>query len=180
MHFTTFATTIFFAGAVPLAFAQDLASVDLSSDNAQCESQEIVDTCVSMMQRYLQKCSSDNWDCKCSGYANMANCYVNCPDSAAYIAAQSSSASSCATANAYDVGNTVVPDAWKTMDFSNNHVHAAATKTAEKLVTTPTSSFGLNGQKGSTQPSNGAASLTSVNGRGSWLALVGLGVGALF
>ncbi|CEJ61462.1 hypothetical protein PMG11_09995 [Penicillium brasilianum] len=128
------------------------------------------------MKKNLQKCSSDNWDCKCSGSANIANCYANCPDSPDYIAAQSSSASNCATANAYDKGNTVVPNTWKTMDFYNN-VHVTATSTDSEASPTSTGAEKLDAQKESTKPSKGAA---NVKAQGSWLALVGLGIGALF
>ncbi|KAF3401901.1 hypothetical protein F1880_009759 [Penicillium rolfsii] len=125
------------------------------------------------MQKALQKCSSDNWDCKCSGSANIANCYVNCPDTPDYLAAQSSSASDCATANAYDKGRTVVPDTWKTMDFHNDY-RATSTSTAAPK---PTEERIVEIHKDSAKPSQGAA---NVKATGSWLALVGLGIGALF
>jgi hypothetical protein len=101
------------------------------------------------------------------------SCYVNCPDSPDYIAAQSSSASDCATANAYDKGNTVVPDTWKTMDFHND-VHVTATSTASPKST---GAKILDTHKESAKPSKGAA---NVKATGSWLALVGLGIGAFF
>jgi hypothetical protein len=104
------------------------------------------------------------------------SCYVNCPDSPDYIAAQSSSASDCATANAYDKGNTVVPDTWKTMDFHND-VHVTATSTSSDAGPTATGAKVLGTHKESAKPSRGAA---NVKATGSWLALVGLGIGAFF
>jgi hypothetical protein len=101
---------------------------------------------------------------------------VNCPDSPDYIAAQSSSASDCATANAYDKGNTIVPDTWKTMDFHND-VRPSATSTSSDAGPTTTEAKILDSHKESAKPSKGAA---SVKATGSWLALVGLGIGAFF
>ena len=104
------------------------------------------------------------------------SCYTNCPDTPDYIAAQSSSASDCATANAYDKGHTIVPDTWKTMDFHND-VHPTHTSAASDAGPTSTGAKILDTHKESAHPSKGAA---NVKATGSWLALVGLGIGAFF
>ncbi len=104
------------------------------------------------------------------------SCYTNCPDTPDYIAAQSSSASDCATANAYDKGHTIVPDTWKTMDFHND-VHPTSTSAGSDAAPTSTGAKILDTHKESAQPSKGAA---NVKATGSWLALVGLGIGAFF
>ncbi|KAJ5377988.1 uncharacterized protein N7496_005397 [Penicillium cataractarum] len=166
-------SALFAAAQEPTPVSQSAAT---PSDSTQCASQQVVDNCVAIMKKALEKCSSDNWDCKCSGSANIANCYVNCPDSPDYIAAQSSSASDCATANAYDKGHTVVPDTWKTMDFYNN-VRVTATSTNNEASPTSTGAKILDTHKESAKPSKGAA---NVKATGSWLALVGLGIGAFF
>ncbi|KAK4864019.1 hypothetical protein LT330_010229 [Penicillium expansum] len=137
-------------------------------------------SCVAIMKRGLAKCASSDWDCKCSGAANIANCYVDCsdddPDSSA---AKQLSVNDCATANAYDQGETTVAPSW-TLPGSNaaqpTDTDASVTISGSSSTTAgPTKAF--NGNEKSTSPSEGAA---VVNDAGSWLALVVLGIGAAF
>ncbi|KAJ5152763.1 uncharacterized protein N7482_009241 [Penicillium canariense] len=167
------------AATALLASAQD-ANPQLQSAPLQLQAtahrttltkSRIVDDCVKIMKESLQKCSEENWDCKCSGAANIAN-----PD---YLAAQSSSASDCATANAYDKGNTLVPDTWKTMNFKNDaHAPTAPSPdTPARATSTGGPTKSLNSLKESAKPSKGSAAVKTT---GSWLALVALGLGAIF
>ncbi|KAJ5158065.1 uncharacterized protein N7500_007716 [Penicillium coprophilum] len=178
--FTTHLSMLLAVSATLIA-AQDAAPTSPSTNgNSNCASQKVVDSCVAIMKRGLAKCSAGDWDCKCSGAANIANCYVNCsendPESSA---ARQLSVNDCATANAYDQGETTVAPSW-TLPGSN----AAQPTRADVSLTTsgsssttagPTKSF--IGKEQSTTPSEGAA---VANNAGSWMALVVLGVGAAF
>ncbi|CAG7954504.1 unnamed protein product [Penicillium salamii] len=136
----------------------------------------LVDSCVGVMKKGLQKCRTDDWDCKCSGAANIANCYVNCSeDDEAGASARSLSVGNCATANAFDQGETTVAPSW-TRPGSNaaqpTNIDADPTSGASSSVATGATKS-LNEHEKSTS-SEGAASM---NVAGSWLALVGLGLG---
>lgn len=81
----------------------------------------------------------------------------------------------CATANAYDKGETSVATTWTTP--GPNTVTATPTDTAVSTTTNfaePTAKS-LQGEKDAS-PSEGAAVMKSA---GSWLALLGLGVGVM-
>lgn len=105
----------------------------------------------------------------------MQSCYVDCSDDDPdRSAAQELSVNDCATANAYDQGLTTVAPSW-TRPGSNA---AQPTETDFTIATTtagPTKS--LSGNEKSKSPSEGAA---AVNAAGSWLTLVGLGLGIVF
>ncbi|CAI7599988.1 unnamed protein product [Penicillium glandicola] len=138
-------------------------------------------SCVAIMKRGLARCASNDWDCKCSGAANIANCYVDCsdddPDSSA---AKQLSVNDCATANAYDQGETTVAPSW-TLPGSNaaqpTDLDAILTASGSSATTTAGPTKSLISNEKSTSPSEGAA---VANAAGSWLALVVLGVGAAF
>ncbi|OQD74747.1 hypothetical protein PENDEC_c009G06709 [Penicillium decumbens] len=141
-----------------------------------CADQHVVDTCVSAMEIGLAKCSNDNWDCKCSGRANIANCYVDCPNVSDAFSAQLQSEKDCATANAYDKGVTDVPATWttpgpQTATVTPSDVSVPAeTDRASRVQPTST----MNKAEETAKPSNGAASGKAA---GSWLALLGFGLG---
>ncbi|KAK5791533.1 hypothetical protein VI817_006842 [Penicillium citrinum] len=130
----------------------------------------------------LAKCQDDNWDCKCSAQANIANCYVDCLNNQDSFSAQLSSAQICATANAYDNGLTEVPATWTTpgpaaatpaqiSDIEDDEVDGGV-----KAMTTSAPTKSSTEQK-ETKPSEGAAAAKNA---GSWLALLGLGIGMFF
>ncbi|KAJ5551892.1 hypothetical protein N7535_000162 [Penicillium sp. DV-2018c] len=148
-----------------------------ASDNSYCASQKLVDYCVTAMRKGLTECATNDWDCKCSAAANIANCYVDCsdedPDRAA---AQDLSVNDCATANAYDQGLTTVAPSW-TLPGSNaaqptDTDFTFATGSGAAPTAGPTKS--LKGNEKEATPSEGAAPMKVT---GSWLALVGLGLG---
>ncbi|KAJ5788847.1 uncharacterized protein N7518_005858 [Penicillium psychrosexuale] len=178
MHSFTTHLSLLFAASATLIAAQDATSQS-TSGNSNCASQKVVDSCVAIMKRGLAKCASNDWDCKCSGAANIANCYVDCsdddPDSSA---AKQLSVNDCATANAYDQGETTVAPSW-TLPGSN----AAQPTDTDATLTTSSSSSTTAGptktfaNEKSASPSEGAA---VVNDAGSWMALVVLGLGAAF
>ncbi|KAJ5488410.1 hypothetical protein N7453_011864 [Penicillium expansum] len=176
MHFFTTHLSLLLAASATLIAAQDATPTSTStSGNSNCASQKVVDSCVAIMKRGLAKCASSDWDCKCSGAANIANCYVDCsdddPDSSA---AKQLSVNDCATANAYDQGRD---DCRTFMDSARpTDTDASVTISGSSSTTAgPTKAF--NGNEKSTSPSEGAA---VVNDAGSWLALVVLGIGAAF
>ncbi|KAF4761063.1 hypothetical protein N7455_003569 [Penicillium solitum] len=181
MHFFTTHLSLLLAASGTLIAAQDATPTSASTDgNSNCASQKVVDHCVAIMKRGLAKCASSDWDCKCSGAANIANCYVDCsdddPDSSA---AKQLSVNDCATANAYDIGETTVAPSW-TLPGSNaaqpTDIDASLT-TSDSSSTTAGPTKALIGNEKSTSPSEGAA---VVNDAGSWMALVILGIGATF
>ncbi|KAJ5667616.1 hypothetical protein N7507_003480 [Penicillium longicatenatum] len=155
--------------------AQDaVVGQNLAANSGSCASQSVVDTCVNVMKGTLQKCTENDWDCKCSGSANVANCYEDCPDDPARFSAMLLSEQDCATANAYDKGESTVPTTWTTP--GPNTVTATPTDTQVSTTTNtaePTKS--LQGEKDAS-PSEGAAVMKSA---GSLLALLGLGVGVM-
>lgn len=110
----------------------------------------------------------------------MNSCYVDCsdddPDSSA---AKQLSVNNCATANAYDIGETTVAPSW-TLPGSNaaqpTDIDGSLT-TGDSSSTTAGPTKALIGNEKSTSPSEGAA---VVNDAGSWMALVVLGIGATF
>ncbi|OQE40862.1 hypothetical protein PENCOP_c005G06793 [Penicillium coprophilum] len=181
MRLLTTHLAILLATSATLIAAQDAAPTSPSTDgNSNCASQKVVDSCVAIMKRGLTKCSAGDWDCKCSGAANIANCYVNCsendPESSA---ARQLSVNDCATANAYDQGETTVAPSW-TIPGSNaaqpTRADVSITASGSSSTTAgPTKPF--IGKEKSTSPSEGAA---VANNAGSWMALVVLGVGAAF
>ncbi|KAJ5493687.1 hypothetical protein N7463_009774 [Penicillium fimorum] len=181
MRFFTTHLSLLLVTSATLIAAQDAAPTSPSTNgNSNCASQKVVDSCVAIMKRGLAKCSDADWDCKCSGAANIANCYVNCsdddPDSSA---ARQLSVNDCATANAYDQGETTVASSW-TLPGSNaaqpTRVDASIT-TSDSSSTTPGPTKSFIAHEKSTSPSEGAA---VVNAAGSWMALVVLGFGAAF
>ncbi|KAJ5218736.1 uncharacterized protein N7498_000835 [Penicillium cinerascens] len=162
------------AASVSLVAAQNLAPTPSSSAviNGMCADQKIVDSCVAAMKLGLDSCSNDNWDCKCSGQANIANCYVNCPNVPAAWSAQLASEKDCATANHYDKGITDVPATWTTPGPQTTTVIPTDVSV---LGDNPTTT--MNKAEETAKPSNGAAPGKAA---GSWLALVGLGLGVVF
>lgn len=166
-----------------LVGAQDPTPVSTPSEGG-CADQKVVDQCVLTMKNALAKCQNDNWDCKCSAQANIANCYVDCLNNQDSFSAQLSSAQICATANAYDNGLTEVPATWTTpgpaaatpaqiSDIDDEEVDGGQ---GLKAMTTsePTKS---SIEHKETKPSEGAAAAKHA---GSWLALLGLGIGMFF
>ncbi|CAG8908623.1 unnamed protein product [Penicillium egyptiacum] len=179
MHFFT-THLLLLASSATLIAAQDGIPTSASTSNSNCASQKVVDSCVAIMKRGLAKCTSSDWDCKCSGVANIANCYVDCsdddPDSSA---ARQLSVNVCATANAYDQGETTVAPSL-TLPGSNaaqpTDIDASLTTSGSSSTTAgPTKPF--IGNEKSASPSEGAAVM---NDAGSWMALVVLGLGAAF
>ncbi|KAJ5622744.1 hypothetical protein N7490_011349 [Penicillium lividum] len=172
------ATTGVSAQDVAVAAGQTLATSNglaTSNDSGGCASQQVVDQCVVTMQGTLAKCTDADWDCKCSGSANIANCYEDCPDDPARFSAELMSEQDCATANAYDKGVSAVPTTWTTPGPNT----VTATPTDVEISTTtntagPTKS--LNGEEASPSASEGAAVMKSA---GSLFALLGLGVGIM-
>ncbi|KAJ5970215.1 uncharacterized protein N7479_000133 [Penicillium vulpinum] len=182
MYFLATHLSILLAASATLIAAQDATPTSPSTNgNSNCASQKVVDSCVAIMKRGLAKCSSADWDCKCSGAANISNCYVNCSeDDPESSAARQLSVNDCATANAYDQGETTVAPSW-TLPGSNA---AQPTNADASIITSsggssttagPTKSF--IGYEKSAIPSEGAA---VANDAGSWMALVVLGLGAAF
>ncbi|KAJ6089820.1 hypothetical protein N7467_005036 [Penicillium canescens] len=154
--------------------AAQSATITVPSGNEQCSSVPLVQSCVSIMQKGLDKCASSDWDCKCSGAANIFSCYADCVGEDR-VSAELLSEHDCRTANAYDKGRSTVNDVYTTP--SPNAIEATptdATTTASATSTSePTKSWG----EGKAAPSKGAAAARPV---GSWLALVGLGLGVAF
>ncbi|KAJ5131399.1 uncharacterized protein N7515_007438 [Penicillium bovifimosum] len=174
MHFTSHLSLLLATSATLIA-AQDASS----SSNSHCASQKLVDYCVTAMKKGLNECTSGDWDCKCSGAANIANCYVDCSDEDPDRAeAQNLSMNNCATANAYDQGLTTVAPTW-TRPGSNaaqptDTDFTLATGSGTSPTASPTKS--LKGNEKAASPSEGAAP-APMKATGGWLALVGLGLG---
>ena len=110
----------------------------------------------------------------------MNSCYVDCsdddPDSSA---AKQLSVNDCATANAYDIGETTVAPSW-TLPGSNAAQPTdldAILAASDSPATTAGPTKAVIGNEKSASPSEGAAVM---NDDGSWLALVVLGLGAAF
>ena len=106
------------------------------------------------------------------------SCYVDCPDDPARFSAELVSEQDCATANAYDKGLSSITNHWTTpgpetvVATPTIHVDVAdSTSTGE-----PTKSLSGLEESASASPSEGAAAIKFA---GSWLALVGVGVGIL-
>ncbi|KAJ5678095.1 uncharacterized protein N7477_003728 [Penicillium maclennaniae] len=177
MRFIPANLSLLLAASVSLVVAQDLAPTPSSSAvaNGLCADQSIVDTCVAAMKRGLAKCSDDNWDCKCSAQANIANCYVDCPNVPDAFSAQLASAQDCATANHYDKGITDVPQTWTTPGPQTTTVTPADVSVPGETTATATATGTMNKTE-ETAKSGAAAGIAS----GSWLALVGLGLGVIF
>ncbi|KAJ6088198.1 hypothetical protein N7486_009459 [Penicillium sp. IBT 16267x] len=177
MHYIATPISLLLLGSAALGTAQDAVvgqNLAASSDSGSCAAQPIVDTCVTIMKGTLDKCTDDDWDCKCSGSANIANCYEDCPDDPARFSAMLVSEQDCATANAYDKGVSSVATTWTTP--GPNTVTATPTDIEVSTTTNtaePTKS--LKGEKDAS-PSKGAAVMKSA---GSLLALLGLGVGVM-
>ncbi|KAJ5691703.1 hypothetical protein N7488_012438 [Penicillium malachiteum] len=155
--------------------AQDVAAAaqpPAPTSTGLCASQDVVDKCVATMKHSLEICSDNDWDCKCSGSANIANCYEDCPDDPARFSAELVSEQDCATANAYDKGLSTVTNSWSTPGPET--VTATPTDTSATSTGGPTKS--VNGLEESASPSEGAAAIKSVV---SWLAFVGLGFGMM-
>ncbi|KAJ6016629.1 hypothetical protein N7451_000008 [Penicillium sp. IBT 35674x] len=177
MHSIVNPISFLLIASAALVTAQDAVvgqNLAASSDSGSCASQSIVDTCVNVMRGTLNKCTDNDWDCKCSGSANIANCYEDCPDDPARFSAMLVSEQDCATANAYDKGESSVAETWTTP--GPNTVTATPTDTAVSTTTsTAEPTKALKGEKDAS-PSKGAAPIQSA---GSWLALLGLGVGVM-
>ncbi|KAJ5238955.1 hypothetical protein N7468_003574 [Penicillium chermesinum] len=187
MH--VFTLSLLLAASASFGATQDAtitapASLIMRRSSAGCEDPTVVDHCVTAMKAYLAKCSDSDWDCKCSGAANIANCYVNCEGNSDATSARSLSAGNCATANAYDKGVTDVPPVQVTP--SNNAAELAAStgvpkgsSPGEQLASgvNPTHATTTADAKESAKPSKGAAGKVTVGG--SWLAAIGLGLGTL-
>ncbi|KAJ5098176.1 hypothetical protein N7532_005177 [Penicillium argentinense] len=166
--------------AISITFvaAQDPTPVAPPS-NGGCSSQQLVDQCVMTMKSALAKCTTNDWDCKCTAQANIANCYVDCLNNADSFSAQLASAETCATANAYDAGLTAVPATWTTPGPSTAtpaEIDSVDDDDDNKAKTTSAPTKPLKEQK-DTKPSEGAAAAKAA---GSWLALLGLGIGIAF
>ncbi|KAJ5779995.1 hypothetical protein N7457_005155 [Penicillium paradoxum] len=176
MHLLTTQISLLLAVSATLVAAQDGTPTSANTNsNSYCASQKLVDSCVAAMKVKFTQCSESDWDCKCSGAANIANCYVDCSDDdPARSAAQVLSMNDCATANAYDVGLTTVAPSW-TRPGSNAAQPTETDYTIATTTATPTPT--LSAHEKSTSPSEGAA---AANSAGSWLALVGLGLGIAF
>ncbi|CAI7610202.1 unnamed protein product [Penicillium manginii] len=164
-----------------LIAAQDPTPVATPEEGGCASQQRIVDQCVLTMRNALAKCQNDNWDCKCSAQANIANCYVDCLNNKDSFSAQLSSAEICATANAYDAGLTNVPATWTTpgpaaatpaqiSDIDDDEFDTKKSASSSE----PTKS--LTEEKSATTSEGAAAGKAA----GSWLALVGLGIGMVF
>ncbi|KAJ5361926.1 hypothetical protein N7541_002770 [Penicillium brevicompactum] len=170
--FTTFLLTAW----ATLAIAQEAPATTPTGDS-KCASQKLVDSCAAVMHKGLAKCRTDDWDCKCSGAANIANCYVNCSeDDEAGASARSLSVGNCATANAFDQGETTVAPTW-TLPGSNaaqpTDTEASTTSGGSSSTTTAGPTKSLKGHEKATSSDNAAP----VNVAGSWLVLTGLGLG---
>ncbi|KAJ5122178.1 hypothetical protein N7448_003309 [Penicillium atrosanguineum] len=187
MRFITANLSLLLAASASLVAAQDLAPTPSASAvaNGLCADQRVVDTCVEAMKRGLAICSDDNWDCKCSGQANIANCYVDCPNVPDAFSAQLASEKDCATANHYDKGITDVPQTWTTPGPQTATVTPAdvsvpgETESAAQVHPTETAAATATEKMNKaeeTAKSGAAAGKAS----GSWLALVGLGLGVMF
>ncbi|KAJ5668944.1 hypothetical protein N7462_010014 [Penicillium macrosclerotiorum] len=150
------------------------ANAASTGESGQCANQQLVDQCVATMKMALAKCSSENWDCKCSGSANIANCYENCPNTPEYIEAQLLSEHDCATANAYDKGITAVTQSWTTPGVNVAKATPTDSDSTTSATDEPTKSLE---QHEETKTSEGAAAAKTA---GSWLALLGLGIGVMF
>ncbi|KAJ5260564.1 hypothetical protein N7478_012169 [Penicillium angulare] len=166
------------ASAIPVgaqyAPVQAAPSPAPTSGGGSCASQSLVDQCVATMGHSLAKCTEDDWDCKCSGSANIANCYVDCPDDPARFSAELVSEQDCATANAYDKGQTSVAATWTTPGPDK----VVATPTDDLAFETPTSqpTKTLNEANKGSSPSEGVAAMNLVT---SWLPLLGFGFGIM-
>ncbi|KAJ5112882.1 hypothetical protein N7456_001416 [Penicillium angulare] len=167
------ASVIAQAGAqnTPVQAAQSPAP---TSGGGSCASQSLVDQCVATMGHSLAKCTENDWDCKCSGSANIANCYVDCPDDPARFSAELVSEQDCATANAYDKGQTSVATTWTTPGPDK----VVATPTDDLAIETgksePTKT--LTGVDKGSSPSEGVAAMNQVT---SWLPFLGFGFGMM-
>lgn len=112
---------------------------------------------------------------------NLSSCYVDCLNNKDSFSAQLSSAEICATANAYDAGLTNVPATWTTpgpaaatpaqiSDIDDDEFDTKKSASSSE----PTKS--LTEEKSATTSEGAAAGKAA----GSWLALVGLGIGMVF
>ncbi|KAJ5908759.1 hypothetical protein N7495_001441 [Penicillium taxi] len=138
-----------------------------------CASQDLVDECIAAMKIGLNKCAEDNWDCKCSGIANISNCYADCPDDPSHFAAELSSEQICATANAYDKGLTAVPTTWTTPGPREATPTGTVDYGSEVTTTTgPTQTTVADEEKKS-------GGIIAIKVTGSWLGLVGLAIGVI-
>lgn len=106
----------------------------------------------------------------------LSSCYVDCPDDPARFSAELVSEQDCATANAYDKGISSITDHWTTPGPET----VVATPTIQVDIADSTSTGeptkSMSGLEESASPSEGAAAIKFA---GSWLALVGVGVGML-
>lgn len=112
---------------------------------------------------------------------NFNSCYVDCLNNADSFSAQLASAETCATANAYDAGLHTVPATWTTPG------PAAATPAEisdvdDDELDTKKSESSSEPTKSSTEQKDAEASEGAAAGKvsGSWLALLGLGIGLAF
>ncbi|CAG7961341.1 unnamed protein product [Penicillium nalgiovense] len=180
MHFLTTHILLLATSATLIAAQDGTPTSPNTSGDSNCVSQKVVDSCVSIMKRGLTKCTSSDWDCKCSGVANIANCYVDCSeDDPNSSAARQLSVDVCATANAFSNGETTVAPSW-TLPGSNAAQPTdidAILAASDSPSTTAGPTKAIVGDEKSTSPSEGAAVM---NDAGSWLALVILGLGAAF
>ncbi|KAJ5762275.1 uncharacterized protein N7511_005657 [Penicillium nucicola] len=172
MRFIT--TSLFMVLASTALVAAQSATITSPSGNEQCTAVPIVQKCISIMQKGLDKCTKDDWDCKCSGAANIFGCYADCVGEDR-VSAELLSEHDCRTANAYDKGRTTVNDVWTTP--SPDAVEATPTEASTTAQSTSTSepTKTLSEEKAAT--SKGAAAGKPV---GTWLALVGFGLGVAF
>lgn len=99
---------------------------------------------------------------------------MDCPDDPARFSAMLVSEQDCATANAYDKGETSVASTWTTP--GPNTVTATPTDTAVSTTTNTAEPTKALQEEKDASPSKGAAVMKSA---GSWLALLGLGVGVM-
>lgn len=116
----------------------------------------------------------------CISAHDLNSCYVDCLNNEDSFSAQLASAETCATANAYDAGLTAVPATWTTpgpaaatpAEISDVEDDEDGRKAVSSSEPTNTSA-----EKKDSKPSEGAAAGKT---SGSWLALLGLGIGIAF
>ncbi|KAL2872159.1 GPI anchored serine-threonine rich protein [Aspergillus lucknowensis] len=126
-----------------------------------CDAQTILDTCIKSIQRQVDACGANEWDCLCEQTNNLLTCYNNCPGDGGRNGVQQQKVSYCNAAGM----------------FSSTTTSTRTTSTSTSTATSNTSSPTGDGPA-SPETSDGAA-VGNVGVDLGLGAVVGLGLAVL-
>ncbi|KAJ5212599.1 uncharacterized protein N7498_004245 [Penicillium cinerascens] len=179
------------AASASLAAAKDATTTASTATTTKCAAHKVVEQCLLDMKFELENCISNDWDCKCTGSENVANCYDNCPEDPNRFGAQQIREQNCINAKAYGTHTTMTGTVQST-PVSASSMRSSSSASAESTSATPTGTHSgleenngsesgptksLSGLEATSTPSKAAAATIKVVG--GWMAFLGLGLGAL-